>query len=43
MLKIHVSCLVSRFYDAENGARLNCSVADSCDEASTGTNDTVKC
>ena len=39
MLKIYGSCLVPRFYDAENGARLNCSVADSCDEASTGTND----
>jgi len=27
MLKIYVSSLVSRFYDAENGVRLNCSVA----------------
>ena len=39
MLKIYVSCLVPRFYDAENGACLNCPVADSCDEASTGPND----
>ena len=39
MLKIYVSCLVPRFYDAENGVCHNCSVADSCDEQSTGTND----
>ena len=30
-----MSCLVPRFYDAENGACLNCPFADSCDEAST--------
>ena len=30
MLKIYVSCLVPRFYDAENGVCLNCPVADSC-------------
>jgi len=24
MLKVYVSCLVPRFYDVENGARLNC-------------------
>ena len=39
MLEIYVSRLVPRFYDAENGARLNCPVANSCDEASTGTHD----
>ena len=39
MLKIYVSCLVPRFYEAENGVCLNCPVADSCDEQSTGTND----
>ena len=39
MCKIYVSCLVPRFYDAENGVCLNCPVADSCDEASKGTND----
>ena len=37
--KIHVSRLVPRFYDAENGVRLNCPVVDSCDERSTETND----
>ena len=39
MLKIYVSCVVPRFYDAENGVRLNCPVAYSCDERSTGRND----
>ena len=39
MLEIYVSRLVPRFYDAENGARLNCPVADLYDETSTGTND----
>ena len=39
MLKIYVSFLVPRFCDAENGVCLNCPVADSCDERSTGTND----
>ena len=34
-----MSCLVPRFYDAENGVCLNCPFADSCDEASKGTND----
>ena len=33
--KIYVSCLVHRFYDAENGVCLNCPVANSCDERST--------
>ena len=36
---ICVSCLVPRVYDAENGACLNCPVADSCDEQNTGTDD----
>ena len=39
MFKIFVSRLVTRFYDAENSVCLNCPVADSCDEQSTGTND----
>ena len=35
MLEIYVSCVVPRFYDAENGVCLNCPFADSCDEQST--------
>ena len=30
-----MSCLVHRFYDAENGVCLNCPVANSSDERST--------
>ena len=30
MLKIYVFCLVPRFYDAENGVRLNCPDRGKC-------------